>query len=123
MSSTGRPLPAWYNRRTMRGILFLIVLILGLVALFTFQNAALVEVRFLWFGWTAQLLGVIAASFAAGAVAGFLAGVPASWAKSRRIRDLEREAAERASKAPVVPQPPAASEKTIAPQSSGPESK
>ena len=90
----------------MRGILFLVVLILGLVALFTFQNATPVEVRFLGFAWTAQLLGVVAASFAAGALAGWLAGVPSSWAKSRRIRDLEREAAAKASSPPAPPSSP-----------------
>jgi uncharacterized integral membrane protein len=90
----------------MRGILFLIVLILGLVALFTFQNATPVEVRFLGFAWTAQLLGVISGAFAAGALAGYLAGVPSSWAKARRIRELEREAAARAAAAAAVPPPP-----------------
>jgi uncharacterized integral membrane protein len=93
----------------MRGILLLIVLILGLVALFTFQNATPVEVRFLGFAWTAQLLGVISASFTAGALAGFLAGIPGSMRKSRRLRELERAAADAAAKAaaPAPPAPPA----------------
>lgn len=92
----------------MRGILFLIVLILGLVALFTFQNATPVEVRFFGFTWVAQLLGVIAAAFAAGAVAGFLAALPSSLRKSRRIRELERDAAALAAKGSPAPQKPPA---------------
>jgi uncharacterized integral membrane protein len=107
----------------MRGILFLIVLILGLVALFTFQNATPVEVHFLGFAWTAQLLGVIAAAFTAGALAGYLVGIPSSWAKSRRIRDLEREAADRAAKPPVSPPPAASPDKPAASPSSPPEPK
>jgi uncharacterized integral membrane protein len=103
----------------MRGILFLIVSILGLVALFTFQNATPVEVHFFGFAWTAQLLGVIAAAFAAGAVAGFLSGVPSAWTKSRRLRELERELAARPASAPVPP--PAAPGKPETPKSTDPE--
>jgi len=77
----------------MRGMLFPLVALLLLVAVFAAQNPGLVAVRFL--GWSGQtsLLVVIAAAFAAGAACAALCGLPGRLKRRARIRELEREAA------------------------------
>ncbi len=77
----------------MRAVLVVLVVVLALVAAFAVQNPGIVTVRFLHLSAATSLLVVIVLSFAAGLVAGWLAGVPASFRRARRIRELEARAA------------------------------
>ncbi len=79
----------------MNAILALLVVVLGLVALFAVQNPGIIVVNFLGFTGRTSLLAVIVAAFALGVVAAFLGGIPSWLRRRRRIRDLEAELASR----------------------------
>ena len=90
----------------MRAVLVVLVAVLALVAAFAVQNPGIVTVRFIHLSVETSLLVIIVLSFAAGIVAGWLAGVPASFRRARRIRELEAEAAAKA-RAADAPRPAA----------------
>jgi len=75
----------------MRIVLALLVLLLGLVALFAIQNPGIITVRLLNIQGDTSLLVVIVAAFGAGLLAGFLAGIPATLRRQRRVRELQQE--------------------------------
>ena len=79
----------------MRAVLVLLVVVLALVAAFAVQNPGIVTVRFIHLSADTSLLVVVVLSFGAGILAGWLAGIPASFRRSRRIRELEAEVAGR----------------------------
>ena len=89
----------------MRAVLVVLVIVLALVAAFAVQNPGVVAVRFLHFSADMSLLVIIVLSFGAGVLAGWLAGVPASFRRARRIRELEAAAKGRAAGAPGPPAP------------------
>ncbi len=91
----------------MNAILLLLVLILGLVALFAVQNPGIITVNFLSLSGRTSLLAVIVAAFALGVAAAFIGGIPSWLRRRRRIRDLEAELAARKS-GPAASPPPAA---------------
>jgi len=69
---------------------FLLLLLLSL------QNADLVTVRFYhWFSWQAPLIFLLLIAFAAGAVAGLLAGLVRTTRLKRQVVRLRREHARR----------------------------
>ena len=89
----------------MKAILLLLVIVLGLVALFAVQNPGIIPVNFLSLSGRTSLLVVIVLAFASGVAAAFLGGVPSWLRRRRRIRDLEAElAALRKSPSPPPPQ-------------------
>ncbi len=77
----------------MNAILVLLVLLLGLVALFAVQNPGIIVVNFLGLSGRTSLLAVIVAAFALGVAAALLGGIPSWLRRRRRIRDLEAELA------------------------------
>ena len=77
----------------MRAVLVLLVIVLALVAAFAVQNPGIVTVRFLHLSGETSLLVIIVLSFGAGLLAGWLAGIPVSFRRTRRIRALEAEVA------------------------------
>ncbi len=84
----------------MKGTLVLLVLVLAVVAAFAVQNPGIITVRFLNFSWSTSLLVVIVSAFAAGVLAGWLAGLPGYFrrrgettAAQKRIQELEIETA------------------------------
>lgn len=83
-------------RGAMRAVLVVLVVVLGVVAAFAVQNPGIVTVRFLTYSADTSLLIIIVLSFAAGILAGWLVGIPASFRRSRRIRELEAEVAAKA---------------------------
>ncbi len=92
----------------MRAVLLLLVVVLALVAAFAVQNPGIVTVRFIHLSADTSLLVIIVLSFAAGIVAGWLAGIPATLKRGRRIRELEAQAAEKGRAADAArPAPPA----------------
>lgn len=88
----------------MRALLFLIVVLLLMVAAFALQNPGIITVHFLHLSAATSLLAVIVAAFGVGLLVGFLAGIPASRRRNRRIRDLEAEAS--SLRKPADPSPP-----------------
>lgn len=93
----------------MRAVLVVLVVVLALVAAFAVQNPGVVTVRFIHLTADTSLLVIIVVSFAAGILAGWLAGVPASFRRARRIRELEAQAAAKARPADTpAPAPPKA---------------
>ncbi|MHB9061267.1 MAG: lipopolysaccharide assembly protein LapA domain-containing protein, partial [Desulfobacteria bacterium] len=60
----------------MKSVLIVLVVLLALVATFAVQNPGVIVVRFLTFSGYTSLLVVIVASFAAGVLGGWLAGLP-----------------------------------------------
>lgn len=69
-------------------------LALGIVVLAAFlalQNSQPVRIAF--FGWEYEgpLVMVLLVTFAAGILAGWLAAIPSSWKKSRKLAELKRE--------------------------------
>ncbi len=83
----------------MKVSMFVLVVLLALVALFTVQNPDVVTVRFLAFTGDTRLLVVVVASFAAGVFGAGLAALPGYFRRrarateaKRRIRELEAEA-------------------------------
>jgi uncharacterized integral membrane protein len=94
----------------MRAVLVVLVAVLALVAAFAVQNPGIVTVRFIHLSADTSLLVIVVLSFAAGILAGWLAGIPASFRRARRIRELEARlaAAGRPGDAPQPASPPAA---------------
>lgn len=89
----------------MRGALVIVLILLGLVAVFALQNPGIVTVRFFHLSGNTSVPVLIIAALGVGVLAGFLSSVPASYRKKRRIRDLEaRLAAE--GRTPSAPPPP-----------------
>ena len=88
----------------MRLVLVLLVIVMGLFAAFAIQNPGIVTVKFLTLSGDTSILVVIVAAFGAGVVVGFLPGIPASFRRRRRIRELESEMA--AQRKPQPPPPP-----------------
>jgi len=82
----------------MKAVLLVLVVLLALVAAFAVQNPGIILVRFLTFSGYTSLLVVIVASFGAGVLGGWLAGLPGFFrrraeaaAAAKRIRELEAE--------------------------------
>ena len=88
----------------MRAALVILVIVLALVAAFAVQNPGIVTVRFIHLSTNTSLLVIIVLSFAAGILAGWLAGIPAMFRRARRIRELEAQLAAKARPA-AAPQP------------------
>ncbi|OGR22471.1 MAG: hypothetical protein A2559_04500, partial [Deltaproteobacteria bacterium RIFOXYD2_FULL_66_9] len=85
----------------MKFSLIVLIVLLALVAAFGLQNPGEHTVRFLQLSWVTSMLGVIVASFAAGVLGGWLAGLPGTFrrraeasAAAKRIRELEAEVGE-----------------------------
>ncbi len=89
----------------MRAVLVVLVIVLALVAAFAVQNPGVVTVRFLHLSAETSLLVIIVLSFGVGVLAGWLAGVPASFRQARRIRELEAAAKGRPADAPGPARP------------------
>lgn len=89
----------------MKAILVLLVIVLGLVALFAVQNPGVITVNFLGVSGRTSLLVVIVFAFGLGVAVGSLGGLPSSLRRRRRIRELEADAA-RQKKAAAPPPPP-----------------
>lgn len=89
----------------MRLVLIVLVLLMGLVALFAIQNPGIVTVNFFNYYAETSILVVIVAAFGAGVLVGFLPGIPASFRRKRRIRELESDLANHRKSQP--PPPPA----------------
>jgi len=70
-------------------VIFLVVL-LGLVALFTVQNPDIVTVRFFSFEWNTSKLVLIVASFAAGLLSGLLVSFTEYFRKRIRAAEAKR---------------------------------
>ncbi len=91
----------------MRLTLILLIVLLGIVAMFAIQNPGIVTVRFLNYYVDTSILIVIVAAFGAGVLVGFLPGIPTAFRRKRRIRELEADlAAERKSQSPPPPVTP-----------------
>jgi len=82
----------------MKLSMIVLIVLLALVAAFGLQNPGIITVRFLQLSWVTSMLGVIVASFAAGVLGGWLAGLPRFFrrrseaaAAAKRIRELEAE--------------------------------
>ncbi len=88
----------------MRAALIILVVVLALVAAFAVQNPGIVTVRFLHLAGETSLLVIIVVAFGAGVAAGWLAGVPAAFRRTRRIRELEAQLAAKTRPA-AAPQP------------------
>ncbi len=75
----------------MRLVLIVLVFLLGLVAIFAIQNPGIITVSFFNYSGATSILVVIVASFGVGVLVGLLPGIPASFRRKRRIRELESE--------------------------------
>ncbi len=96
----------------MKATLLVLVVLLALVAAFAVQNPGVIMVRFLTFTGASSLLVVIVASFAAGVLGGWLAGLPGFFrrrseatAAAKRIRELEAEIGDLKGKSGGTPPP------------------
>jgi uncharacterized integral membrane protein len=89
----------------MRAVLLLIVVLLALVAAFAVQNPGVIDVRFLHLSGSTSLLVIIVLAFGIGVLVGFLGGVPSSFRRARRIRELSAEI-DSLRKPPGSPPPP-----------------
>ncbi|MBI5343421.1 MAG: LapA family protein [Deltaproteobacteria bacterium] len=89
----------------MRAVLLLIVVLLALVAAFAVQNPGVIDVRFLHLSGNTSLLVIIVLAFGIGVLVGFLGGVPSSFRRARRIRELSAEI-DSLRKPPGAPPPP-----------------
>ena len=89
----------------MRAVLLLIVVLLALVAAFAVQNPGIIDVRFLHLSGSTSLLVIIVLAFGIGVLVGFLGGVPSTFRRGRRIRELSAEL-ESLRKPPGTPPPP-----------------
>ncbi len=91
----------------MRLVLIVLVVLMGVVAMFAIQNPGIITVKFFTLSGETSILVVIVTAFGAGVVVGFLPGIPASFRRKRRIRELESEmAAQRKSQPPPPPVTP-----------------
>jgi uncharacterized integral membrane protein len=88
----------------MRLVLIVLVVLMGVVAMFAIQNPGIITVKFFTLSGETSILVVIVTAFGAGVVVGFLPGIPASFRRRRRIRELESEMA--AQRKPQPPPPP-----------------
>ena len=88
----------------MRLVLVLLVIVMGLFAAFAIQNTVQIPIKFFSLSKDTSILEVIVIAFGAGVVVGFLPGIPASFRRKRRIRELESELA--AHRKPQPPPPP-----------------
>jgi len=88
----------------MRLVLIVLVVLMGVVAMFAIQNPGIITVKFFTLSGETSILVVIVTAFGAGVVVGFLSGIPASFRRKRRIRELESEMA--AQRKPQPPPPP-----------------
>ena len=77
----------------MRLVLIVLVVLMGVVAMFAIQNPGIITVKFFTLSGETSILVVIVTAFGAGVVVGFLPGIPASFRRRRRIRELESELA------------------------------
>jgi uncharacterized integral membrane protein len=89
----------------MRLVLIVLVILMGLIALFAIQNPGMVTVNFFNYYAETSILVVIVAAFGAGIIVGFLPGIPSSFKRKRRLRELESALAEQR-KEPPSPLPP-----------------
>jgi len=87
----------------MRAALLLIIVLLALVAAFAVQNPGILTVNFLHFSGSTSLLVVIVVPFGAGVLVGLLFGLPTSFRRGRRVRELEGEIA--SLRKPTAPPP------------------
>jgi len=88
----------------MRLILIVLVVLMGLFAMVAIQNPGIVTINFFNYFTETSILVVIVAAFGAGVIVGFLPGIPASFRRRRRIRELESDlAAHRKSEPPPPP--------------------
>ena len=91
----------------MRLILIILIVLLGVVAMFAIQNPGIVTVRFLNYYADTSILIVIVVSFGLGVLVGLLPGIPTAFRRKRRIRELETDlAARRKSELPPPPVTP-----------------
>ena len=88
----------------MRLVLIVLVVLMGVVAMFAIQNPGIITVKFFTLSGETSILVVIVTAFGAGVVVGFLPGIPASFRRKRRIRELESEMATQ--RKPQPPPPP-----------------
>jgi uncharacterized integral membrane protein len=91
----------------MRVVLIVLVILMGVVAIFAIQNPGIVTVNFFNYYAQTSILVVIVVAFGAGVLVGFLPGIPAAFRRKRRIRELESDlAAHRRSEPPPPPVTP-----------------
>jgi len=91
----------------MRLVLIVLVILMGLFAMFAIQSPGVVTVNFFNYYAETSVLVVIVAAFGIGVIVGFLPGIPASFKRRRRIRELEADlAAHRKSQPPPPPVTP-----------------
>ena len=77
----------------MRIVLVILVLLMGIVAVFAIQNPGIVTINFFNYYAETSILVVIIVAFGAGVVVGFLPGIPSAFRRKRRIRELEADLA------------------------------
>jgi uncharacterized integral membrane protein len=82
----------------MKFSMIVLLVLMGVVTVFAVQNSGDITVRFLHVSRPTSIPVVVVASFAAGVLGGWLAGLPAFFrrrseagAATRRIRELEAE--------------------------------
>lgn len=91
----------------MRIVLVILVLLMGIVAVFAIQNPGIVTINFFNYYAETSILVVIIVAFGAGVLVGFLPGIPSAFRRKRRIRELEADlAAHRRSEPPPPPVTP-----------------
>ncbi len=90
----------------MRLVLLVLVVLMGLFAMFAIQNPGVVTVNFYNYYAETSVLVVIVAAFGAGIIVGFLPGIPTSFKRKRRIRELESALAAHRNEPPPPPAPP-----------------
>jgi len=77
----------------MRLVLILMIVLMGLVAIFAIQNPGIVTVKLFNYYVDTSILVVIIFAFGVGVLVGFLPGFPTAFRRKRRIRELEAELA------------------------------
>ena len=97
----------------MKFSMIVLLVLMGVVTVFAVQNSGDITVRFLHVSRPTSIPVVVVASFAAGVLGGWLAGLPGYFrrrseagAATRRIRELEAEVGNLKGK-PGGPTPPA----------------
>jgi len=91
----------------MRLVLILLIVLMGLVAVFAIQNPGIVTVKFFNYYVDTSILVVIIVAFGVGVIVGFLPGIPTAFRRNRRIRELEADlAAARKAQPPPPPVTP-----------------
>lgn len=87
----------------MRLVLILLVAVMALVAAFAIQNPGIVTVHFFNLSASTSVLVIIITSFGAGVLVGFLPGIPTSFRRRKRIRELESALAREQQKSGTPP--------------------